>query len=337
MNIDVSSSIFDLLHEKEEVNIPGLGSFSAHYKPAVVDQVQGQLHPPAKELQFNGNMVVNDGFLVQYIEENSEISPVDAEKAIREYVRGIKAALERKEIVTFPGMGRLYLDFEGNYKFLPDTTNFNTDSYGLPSVEASPVAHREKPDYTTRATPVQDTASWASSLGEINLVEWMQKNLVWLTSGTFLLLLAIIYFGFLRNGDTPAPASAEVPDERVNVSPSMTDKNEEEEEASLMETPNEETVIEPEPQPEEDLDTEGPTARPDEQFCIISVGVFGNADNVRKLVENIYKEGYEPYTEKKGKLTLVGVQMRYETNADIDRALDVVKKKFNAGAKLIKK
>lgn len=337
MKIDVSGSIFELLHEKDEVNIPGLGSFSAHYKPAVVDQVQGQLHPPAKELLFNGNLVVDDGFLVQYIQEHYQIPPVDAQKAIREYVRGVKAALERKEIVTFQGLGRLYIDYENNYKFLPDTTNFNTASFGLSSVDAYPVAHHEKPDYTARAIPVEEKSSWSNALASVNLGEWVQKNLIWLTTAGFLILLGIVYLGFFRNNDPTPPASVEVPDERVNISPSIADLNEEEEEASLQQTPNEETIIEPEPETADDLDTEGPTVRPDEKFCIIIIGAFGNADNVRKLIESIYKEGYEPYTEKKGSLTTVGVQMRYETDADIDKALNDVRKKFKAGAKLLKK
>ncbi|GJM33766.1 MAG: hypothetical protein DHS20C18_27670 [Saprospiraceae bacterium] len=336
MKIDVNTSIYELLYEKDEVNIPGLGGFSAHYKPAVVDQIQGQLHPPAKELQFNGNLVVDDGFLVQYIQEKYQVSPVDAQTAIREYVRGVKAALERQEIVAFPRLGRLYLDYEHTYKFLPDTTNFNTDSFGLPKVEAYPIAHNNKPNYT-QATPVSETPSWRKRLEDIHLGNWVQNNLIWLTTGAFLLLLAIVYFGFLRNDDPVTPPVAGIPDERVNISPSMS-TTEEEEDAALLDTNNEETVIEAEPESEEEnLDTEGPTRLPDEKFCIISIGSFGNEDNVRKLVEKIYKEGYEPYTEKKGRLTMVGVQMRYNNESDIKNALSTIRKKFEAGAKVVKK
>ena len=58
---------------------------------------------------------------------------------------------------------------------------------------------------------------------------------------------------------------------------------------------------------------------------------------MRKLVQKIYEEGFEPYTDKRGKLTRVGIQMPYEDEDEIDEALKTIRKKFESKAKLLKK
>ena len=54
-------------------------------------------------------------------------------------MKGVKAAIERREIVVFPKVGRLYKDYEQNLQFLADNTNFNVDSFGLPDVQFYPI------------------------------------------------------------------------------------------------------------------------------------------------------------------------------------------------------
>ena len=42
-------------------------------------------------------------------------------------------------MVNIPGVGRLYKDFESNIQFIPDSTNFNKDSFGLPTIKFYPI------------------------------------------------------------------------------------------------------------------------------------------------------------------------------------------------------
>ena len=153
MEIDVGAYIGDLLFDHNSVNIPGLGGFVARYKPAFSDQVQGELHPPAKGLNFNGNLVVDDGLLAEYIRDKHQLSLGEARQAVDDYVQKVREAIARREIVVFPKVGRLYKDYENNLQFLADGTNFNTDSYGLPIVHFYPVSRAERPAVKPVATP----------------------------------------------------------------------------------------------------------------------------------------------------------------------------------------
>ena len=69
MEVDVGAYIADLLYDHDVVNLPGLGSFTGQYQAANIDHVQGKLYPPAKELGFNSNLVLDYGVLVQYVQQ----------------------------------------------------------------------------------------------------------------------------------------------------------------------------------------------------------------------------------------------------------------------------
>ena len=59
--------IQELLYEHNSVIIPSFGGFTAGYKPASIDHVQGVIFPPSKDLKFNRYLTINDGILVQHI------------------------------------------------------------------------------------------------------------------------------------------------------------------------------------------------------------------------------------------------------------------------------
>ncbi|MCB0579438.1 MAG: hypothetical protein KDD10_09040, partial [Phaeodactylibacter sp.] len=99
MQIDIGSHIAALLYEHNSVNIPGLGGFVSSYKTATADQVQGELHPPSKGLNFNSNLVADDGLLAQHLQEKLGISLTDANELVENYVKEVKEAIGRREIV----------------------------------------------------------------------------------------------------------------------------------------------------------------------------------------------------------------------------------------------
>ena len=146
MNIDIAACIRELLFEHEAVIVPGFGGFVASYKATVIDHVQGTLSPPAKKLQFNENLLVNDGLLLQQVMDHYKVDQETATKAIDQYVDKLLLALSKREIVEIPQVGRLYKDFEDQYKFLQDSKNYNADAFGLPTVQFYPVI-RQKREY----------------------------------------------------------------------------------------------------------------------------------------------------------------------------------------------
>ena len=328
MEMDIGQYIGTLLYTNKTVALPGLGSFETAYQPAVIDQVQGELHPPGKEISFNANLVADDGLLVKTIQEAFNLSATEATEMLEGYVRQVKDAIEKREIVVFPQVGRLYKDYEHNLQFLPDGNNYDLESYGLPAVNFYPVARSARPAPTNE--PVKKKAAGTAPVPKA--VRATNNGLVAaIVAATFVVVVSV-YFLIFGNEQGPQQEMQPVPTSRVNVSPV------EEEGSSTADLEPEEDLggEEPANNTEEPAttDTERPTPAPGQQAYVIIVGVFGNPDNVKHLIDDIYDAGYEPYTEKSGSLTKVGVQRTYRSEAEIEAAIQDVRKRFTKDAKL---
>jgi hypothetical protein len=151
MDIKLTSDIRDLLIEDGSISIPNFGGFTSAYKPAVVDAMNGQLSPPSFHIAFDANLQMNDGRLVDHIRQKYRLSSTAAFEYIEAFANDARANFEKGEIVVLPEIGRLYRDFAQKIQFLPDPTNFNTDSFGLPNIAYAPVL-RNKIESIARAT-----------------------------------------------------------------------------------------------------------------------------------------------------------------------------------------
>jgi cell division septation protein DedD len=153
MEIDVTKHVVNLLFQHDIVSLPGLGSFVGAYKSANLDQVQGSMSPPSKQITFDENLRMDDGLLVQSISREHGVTYDAARSVVDDFVRQIREAIDRREIIAFGTLGRLYRDFESSLQFLPDvSTNYHSDSFGLPDTKAVPTTasadHRPDPEPT---------------------------------------------------------------------------------------------------------------------------------------------------------------------------------------------
>jgi nucleoid DNA-binding protein len=151
MDIKLTSEIKELLIEDGSISIPNFGGFTSAYKPAVVDAMNGQLAPPSYHIAFDANLQMNDGRLVEHIRQKFRLTSSAALEYIEAFANEAHRNFEKGEIVVLPEIGRLYRDFAQKIQFLPDATNFNTDSFGLPSINFTPVL-RNKIESINRAT-----------------------------------------------------------------------------------------------------------------------------------------------------------------------------------------
>ncbi len=155
MDIQIASDIKDLLMEDGTAIVPGLGGFTSTYKPAVTDGVMGVLHPPTYHLAFDPNQQTNDGKLIEYIREKYHVSSTAAQEAIDVFVKEAQAYFDKNEIVVMPEIGRLYRDFTQKVQFLPEATNFNADTFGLASINFSPISRtKHEPVKSAPVTPL---------------------------------------------------------------------------------------------------------------------------------------------------------------------------------------
>ena len=344
MNIDVAKAIKELLYQHDAVILPGLGGFTSTPVTAVVDYVQGTVQPPARKVEFNTNLVINDGILVNHIQKTELVTAQEATVAIEEYVAGIKEALEQREIIDIPQVGRLYKDYEKKIRFIPEGTNFEVGSYGLPPVKFNPV--RRKKQASGKGSQSKTIPHPAAAANTPTMAKptpppsgWAEKALPWLIVAAAI-LLAFSLFLWLRDGDSQPP-QAGLPQERVNIKPgteapppSTTDdpaNSEMESDPGIAETPAPADSPPPSDKPAENTEEQthnAPTATNDNFFVVIHS--FGSPKNAKRFARQLKRAGYTPVTKMYRGLHRVGVEVPASGQNELDDLLQTLGKKFNS-------
>lgn len=167
MQIDIPAHIEKLLFLHDTLTIPGFGTFTATKISATADYSAGTVSPPSKSLIFSENITTDDGILVNDVAVTSGVSSEEARRVIAEFVEKMQAQLNQREIVTLPAVGRLYKNYVQKIQFLPDTTNFSPESFGLPPLQFSPLGRsrevEKNQDTQPPAPAVGSTARTAST------------------------------------------------------------------------------------------------------------------------------------------------------------------------------
>jgi cell division septation protein DedD len=380
MQVDVGTHIAELLFEHDVVHIPSLGGFVSQYKPAGVDQIQGKMLPPSKQITFDENLQVDDGLLTEALRQRYSLSLMDASQVVERYVKQVQDSLERKEIVQIPKVGRLYRDFENLIKFLPDTTNFNTEAFGLPEVHAYPVPRQEPIEAVPKSTaaPVANKTEWNWWYPAYN---WVQQNLTLVGVGVAIVLTLLLILRFLPNLsnqnqsivqdtpkiniippdtedsplddgplDYPSDNTADLeqkkssqPKSNTNSANELKDTKSNSIDLTRTTSPKSETKIGPKKKPAPIKQEPAPPAvdepriAPGQKVGIIAIGLFKDKVNVTKLLQRINEAGYEPFIQKSAAGTRIGIQFQYDRPADVDAKLAQVRKKFEAGAFVLKR
>lgn len=351
MSTDVNKAIHELLFEKKAVIVPGLGGFTSMPSPATVDYVQDIITPPAAKLDFNPNLVLNDGILVQYLQKSNTSTYQEAEQMVERFVESVRTTLERREIFEIPKVGRLYQDYEQKIRFMPEGTNFNADSFGLPTVEFQPLV-KEKPKSMT-TPPKQVSAAEAEFLAAENETvvsaaapvpdqpgSMTMKMLPWLVLLMAILLALGLYAIFGGKKQDPV---ADLPDavERVNVKPTLPADTTDlaSSNTTTPATPAEQPQTQPKTnQPKESsvpdgADTEEDRLDPNKKNLYLVVHSFGVKGNATNFAQKLTEDGYSTQTKKAGKLYRVGVNFTYSSNTDIEKMRKELAKKYVAGPK----
>lgn len=166
MDIKLATDIKEILIEDGSISIPNFGGFTSAYKPAVVDAVNGQLAPPSFHIAFDANLQMNDGRLVDHIRQKYRLGSTAALEYIEAFANDMRSNFDKGEIVVLPEIGRLYRDFAHKIQFLPDSTNFNTASFGLPTIQYAPIM-RNKMEVITKSSAADLTPEPQASMPPI--------------------------------------------------------------------------------------------------------------------------------------------------------------------------
>lgn len=141
MMIGLSKHIEILLLSNDCVIVPGFGGFMAYHVDARKDPADGSFLPPLRSIGFNPKLTLNDSLLAQSYVEAYDISYPDATMRIEDEVRELRQRIEKDGSYEFKGIGRIRLNDEGNYEFVPCEAGLLSPTlYGLGSFQMLTVA-----------------------------------------------------------------------------------------------------------------------------------------------------------------------------------------------------
>ncbi len=334
MSIDLNRELAALFYAHDTVHLPGIGGFVLQDTSAEVDPVQGKIEAPSRQVVFNPNLVIDDSLLLTRLREEHQLSQAAAEQQIRAFVDQIKQTLDQGELWNFPGIGRLYRNYNGELQFLADGRNFSTDTFGLAPVELQTVTRSERLEpngpvavpHTATAAP-QFTRSPASA--SPYWLVWLREHLLYVIGITAIIFLLGMWL--LSRNTTPDP-SLEAPDpiprDRLNVPPSNRPPE-------SPTAPDEAIQEDRPPAATEQPPGDQPSSPP--RYALIAVGLFGNEANVQKMIRRIEQAGLEPVTVREDQLTRVGVQVRYRNADELTTVLRRVQSRIEDGAFILEK
>lgn len=108
MDIDLfSEMVRNLILDNDEVTLPGLGTFVSEVMPSSFSDKGYTINPPYRKLSFRQRGSGNDGMLAEFYAKANGTELDTSGRILDEFIAGLRATLQTKKVVVFPGLGRL--------------------------------------------------------------------------------------------------------------------------------------------------------------------------------------------------------------------------------------
>ncbi|HRI60350.1 MAG TPA: hypothetical protein PK228_11520 [Saprospiraceae bacterium] len=356
MQIDIPAHIEKLLFLHDTLTIPGFGTFTATKVSAMADYSGGTVTPPSKSLNFSENITTDDGILVNDVAVTNGIANEEARRIVAEFVEKIQTQLSQREIVTLPAVGRLYKNYVQKIQFLPDTTNFSPESFGLPPLQFSPIGRSREVEksqemqpptpavgstFRTTSTPAPPPSSTVKTPPPVQVSEPYTPSAArsggagWATAlGIFLLFCALSggYWLWQRQKEKLAKAEKDNIERtaspitgpaKTNESPKKTEKpvltDEKTETPANTQAELDKKVQESVAEKTEAARKETSTAKTTPkgaQECILVVATLSEKANADRLEQMLKEEGFDVYYLKKNGYQ-VGIRFYYNKISEV--------------------
>lgn len=341
MHPDLSKAILEVLTDEGQVSLPRFGTFRLKAQPAMVSTIEGRSRPPSKRVEFNGNLKLDDGRLARYLREHPIVTDETAEAAIDQFVNSLLAEIDAGRMVTLTGLGRIFRDHTGEIRFNASDHNLDKATFGLPDVALAPIIRTERNPVSapTAGQQIPTTIPTPSSMQEMQeepepvtaIWGFIREN-IWIialvTAAIFTIGWSYVYWR--DNQVKVAKMERQLPpppNDRVNVPPPT--RSDIELPKSSSSAPEEPPIVNQSP-PTNNLP-------PEEGTAVIGLYRLGQSANVRKNVRRISEAGYEPYTRESNQLTRVGIQLRFKTERELQKALERIRNEFTPDAFILEK
>ena len=160
MDIDLlSKMVKELILDKDEVSLPGVGTFVAEMVPSVLSDKGYTINPPYKRLSFRQKGTGDDSLLIGFYAKCNNLDIETASRIIREFLHEMRHVLETRKSIVFPGLGKLRATRENYFFFVADEDlDIYPEGFGLEPISLK--THEE--------TPAEVSATMAALRGILN-------------------------------------------------------------------------------------------------------------------------------------------------------------------------
>ena len=160
MDIDLlSKMVKELILDKDEVSLPGVGTFVAEMVPSVFSDKGYTINPPYKRLSFRQKGTGDDSLLIDFYAKCNNLDIETASRIIREFLHEMRHVLETRKSIVFPGLGKLRATRENYFFFVADEDlDIYPEGFGLEPISLK--THEE--------TPTEVSATMAALRGILN-------------------------------------------------------------------------------------------------------------------------------------------------------------------------
>lgn len=149
----------ELILDKDEVSLPGVGTFVAEMVPSVFSDKGYTINPPYKRLSFRQKSTGDDSFLIDFYAKCNNLDIETASRIIREFLHEMRHVLETRKSIVFPGLGKLRATRENYFFFVADEDlDIYPEGFGLEPISLK--THEE--------TPAEVSATMAALRGILN-------------------------------------------------------------------------------------------------------------------------------------------------------------------------
>lgn len=160
MDIDLlSKMVKELILDKDEVSLPGVGTFVAEMVPSVFSDKGYTINPPYKRLSFRQKGTADDSLLIDFYAKCNNLDIETASRIIREFLHEMRHVLETRKSIVFPGLGKLRATRENYFFFVADEDlDIYPEGFGLEPISLK----------TREETPAEVSATMAALRGILN-------------------------------------------------------------------------------------------------------------------------------------------------------------------------
>lgn len=135
MDIELlSKMIGELIPDRHEVGLPGLGTFVSEFVPASFSDRGYTINPPYRRVTFVPGTAEDDSLIKLYASSNG-IDEDQSRAILQHFLEGTKKVLMDRKTVVFPGLGRLRATRQNNIFFITDEAlDIYPEGFGLEPV-----------------------------------------------------------------------------------------------------------------------------------------------------------------------------------------------------------